>query len=154
MGAMAISEETEKKRVLIFSGMSTSQSDTFYAHLEQSNPEINGSFRPKDLNEANYVVYLLKTWDDARFAPGAEELPEIFKHIEAIKKPATDVSLKAALSDDRDIRFIFYSLADSEYPSLECIANHLALEVSRKQGDHFENNMIRDCAAKLVSAND
>ena len=147
-GAVALDGVIEKKRVLIFSAMSDLENDAFYALLEQTNPNIDGSFRPKSLYEADTVVYLLNSWDDAESAPGADDLPQVFESIYEAESPVLSRGTFVDLGDEHSLHFVFYSLFDGGYAPLKCFALDLAVEVERELGDQFQNNAFGDCANK------
>ncbi|MES0872390.1 hypothetical protein [Pseudovibrio sp. SCP19] len=143
-----MSEEAGRKRVLIFSGMSASVSNAFYGLLEEANPEIDSSFRPKSLSEADITVYFFNAWSDAPSAPGAKELYNVFDRLDKSDVPLVSQGVWATMSTGREMRFVFYSLSDAKYPPLECYARHLALEAKREPGENFENNHLFDCASE------
>ncbi|KZK75757.1 hypothetical protein PsAD46_05493 [Pseudovibrio sp. Ad46] len=148
MGGVAAGEEAAKKRVLIVSNMSPSQNDAFFALLEQTNPEIDGSFRSRQLSDADIVVYFLNTWSDAPSAAGAKELPLIFERLDVPDKPIVSQSVWATMNTGNVTQFIFYSLSDADYPPLECLALDLAFEAKRKIGEWYKNTTLRDCSVK------
>jgi hypothetical protein len=146
--AMSAAEESaaeEKIKILIFSGMNVPEIDAFYSLLENENPKIDGSFRPTNFDEADVVAYLLNSWSDADTVPGAQELPIIFEQVYKVKSPALSYSIIVELSTGRDLQFIFYSTSDAGYAPLKCYALDLAVEASRKPGEEFINNALREC---------
>ncbi|MVO16211.1 hypothetical protein GO984_10340 [Rhodobacteraceae bacterium CY05] len=138
-------EVTVKKRVIIFSAMNDAEIDAFYTLLEQTNPDIDGLFRPQSFDETDTVVYLLDSWSAAQNAPGAQELPYIFERVYQVKSPALAHGTYIELNDGRFLQFIFYSLSDGGYAPLKCFALHLAIEIKRELGDEFQNNTFSDC---------
>ena len=142
-GALAMNSDDTKKRVLLFSGMSPEQTDAFYTLMAQTNPLVDGEFRPQSLEEADVVAYLLTSWSDAPSAPGAAQLPEIFNRIYDIEATALSKSIHFELDNGKKFRFVFYSLESSGFAPLKCFAIDLAHEATLEIDD--EKNHLFDC---------
>lgn len=141
----AASAEAQKSRILIISGMTDEQTTAFYGRMNERNGKVDRAFRPQKLDQADIVVYLLKSWDELAQAPGARQLPDIFSRVQAIDKKATSHSVWANLTSGHPLRFIFFSLEAAGYPGLTCYADYIAREVDRSAGDEFSNPYLRDC---------
>lgn len=145
-GALALDGVSDKKRVLIISLMNDVEVEAFYTLLEQTNPNIDGSFRPTSLDEADVVVYMLDSWDVAQNVPGARELPIVFESVHKVKSPILRHNVFGTTADGRILHFVFYSLFDNGYPPLKCFALDIAVEAKRQQGEFFETSILQDCA--------
>ena len=145
LAAAASNAQAQQTRILIFSGMTGDQTNAFYGRMNQSNAKVDKGFRPQRLDQADIVVYLLKSWDDLAQAPGARQLPNIFEQVQAIDKKAVSHTIWADLTSGHSLRFLFFSLEAAGYPGLTCYADYIAREVDRKAGDEFSNPYLRDC---------
>ncbi|WP_310618508.1 hypothetical protein [Flexibacterium corallicola] len=143
-----MAEEAHRKRVLLMANLSKTQSDAFYQLLERTNPEIDGSFRPQNIDETDVVIYFLDRWSEASSVPGAKDLPQVFEHIYALEKPAASLVLWGAAKSGREIQFIFYSMSDVGYPKLKCFALDIAFEVKHNPKDRMESSILLECAAQ------
>ena len=143
----AMENSDSSVRVFVVSGMTEAQSDAFYALLEEKNSRIVSSKIPQNSEETDLIAYLLDNWGAASDAPGASELPKIFSGLEKLDETAVSYSTWATFSSGHSIRFIFYSLSNAGYPSLRCLASHLAFEADRAVGEDFKNNALVDCQA-------
>ena len=141
----AATAEAQKSRLLIISGMTDEQTTAFYGRMNERNSKVDRDFRPQKLDQADIVVYLLKSWDDLAQAPGARQLPNIFSQVQGVDKKATSHSIWANLTNGHPLRFIFFSLEAAGYPGLTCYADYIAREVDRQAGDEFSNPYLRDC---------
>jgi len=139
------SEEDQKTRAMIISAMTAPELTAFYALMGETNPNIDTEFRPPTINDADAIAYFLTSWSDAPFAPGAQEMPEIFELADSAESPNVSLSITASFDDGRQLRFYFYSLSDSGFAPLACYAPHLATEITRNPGEEFENNYLQDC---------
>ena len=145
LAVAAASTQAPQTRILIFSGMTDAQTNAFYGRMNQSNAKVDKYFRPQKLDQADIVVYLLKSWDDLAQAPGARQLPNIFEQVKAIDEKAVSHTIWADLTGGHSLRFLFFSLEAAGYPGLTCYADYVAREVDRKAGDEFSNPYLRDC---------
>lgn len=129
---------------MIISGMTAAELDAFYVLMGEINPDIDTAIRPSTVNEADAIAYFLTSWSDAPYAPGAQQMSEIFELVYRAESPNVALTITVFRGNRRQHRFYFYSLLDAGFPPLACYARHLATEITRVSGDEFENNYLQD----------
>ncbi|WP_282170460.1 hypothetical protein [Ruegeria atlantica] len=125
LAGTATANNSNKLKLMVLSELDKHKLDKFYNEIALSNPMFDPNARPEEIEDADFVVFLLEDWGDIKlYFDGA--LPFILETVRSAPPNATRFYVQSQKRDGSLVHVIFYSRGGTNGKSLACYAEDIA----------------------------